>query len=75
MYVGARPDNAQKMITDKAAFLGVYHLTDAERTALADPDFPMILELGGLPNLVLRYYRAHGLEMAELADCLAPATD
>ena len=73
MYVGTRPENAEGMVAEKTAFLTDFDLTSAERTALAGPQFGMILELGGLPNLVFRYYRAHGLALDDFSGHLAKA--
>ena len=42
----------------------------SERAALDEPNFHAILALGGLPNLVFRYYRAHGLPLDDFRDRL-----
>lgn len=71
MYEGARPERGGETHADRNAFLALYELTAAERSALAEPDFGAVLDLGGLPNLVFRYYRAHGLALDEFQDHLS----
>ena len=56
---------------DKDAFLAGYDLTDEERVALSGPNFSALLDLGGLPNLVYRYYARHGLSPKDFAQRLA----
>ncbi len=68
MYEGVRPERVGDLIADKTDFLAAYDLAKAERTALMGPDFAAILGLGGLPNLVFRYYRAHGLALNRARD-------
>ena len=72
MYEGVRPERVGDLIADKTDFLAAYDLAKAERTALMGPDFAAILGLGGLPNLVFRYYRAHGLALDDFNDHLKP---
>ena len=48
-------------------------LDEAERAALSAPDFGALLELGGLPNLVYRYYRLHGNGFADFTASLGRA--
>ena len=71
MYEGTRPGQAAVPRQDCARFLARFALSDAERAALEAPDFHAILALGGLPNLVFRYYRAHGLPVDGFRDRLA----
>lgn len=66
MYEGTR----DRSIADKSEFLAAYALDEAERRALAGPNFAAILDLGGLPNLVYRYFRAHGLAFEEFSERL-----
>ena len=71
MYEATRPGRAVAAEDECAAFLARFALSGAERAALAGPDFHALLALGGLPNLVYRYYRAHGLPLAGFRDRLA----
>ncbi|MDA0261226.1 MAG: hypothetical protein O3A21_03390 [Proteobacteria bacterium] len=64
------PAQIAELTADKYGFLERYDLSIAERNALVEPDFRTILELGGLPNLVFRYYRAHGLALDDFHDHL-----
>jgi hypothetical protein len=70
MYEGVGPARVGDLTADKIGFLATYDLAEDERTALAEPDFGAILRLGGLPNLVFRYYRAHGLALDDFNDHL-----
>ena len=72
MYESVRPERVGDLIADKTDFLAAYDLAKAERAALTGPDFGAILGLGGLPNLVFRYYRAHGLALDDFNDHLKP---
>ena len=56
---------------DKDSFLADYDLTEEERAALSGPNFSALLDLGGLPNLVYRYYARHGLSPKDFAQRLA----
>ena len=71
MYEGSRPGRAAAVNRERARFLARFALSDAERAALDAPDFNAILTLGGLPNLVFRYYRALGLPVDGFRDRLA----
>jgi len=64
--VGRLPDPLAA-VADKDRLLAGYRLTVAERRALVEPDFAALRELGALTNLVFRYYRYHGLDVAEFA--------
>jgi hypothetical protein len=70
MYHGTRPDSAESVLTDKSGFVSGFDLDDTERAALTGPDFGALLELGGLPNLVFRYYRLHGQGVADFTAML-----
>ena len=70
MYEGTRPERVATLTDDRAAFLSRFVLSEAERAALDEPNFHAILALGGLPNLVFRYYRAHGLPLDDFRDRL-----
>ena len=70
MYEGTRPERQDSVLTDKPGFVSGFDLDEAERTALSEPDFGALLELGGLPNLVYRYYRLHGHAFADFASTL-----
>lgn len=63
MYEGTR----EKVLADKAGFLAAYALDAGERQALATPNFAALLDCGGLPNLVYRYFRAHGLKFEDFS--------
>ena len=65
MFESTRAENREAMLADKAAFLSGYDLSEDERAALSAPNFAAILDHGGLPNLVYRYFRAHGLAFEE----------
>ena len=69
-----RPDR-RELIADKAAFLSNYQLRPNEREALEAPDWPMLLELGGLPNLIFKYYLLHGLTLDDLAETMTAAPE
>lgn len=56
---------------DKESFLAGYDLTTEEYAALSGPNFTALLRLGGLPNLVYRYYARHGLVPKDFAQRLA----
>lgn len=71
MYEGTRPGPGAALAGDRGRFLARFALSEAERAALEAPDFDAILALGGLPNLVYRYYRAHGLPVEGFRDRLA----
>ena len=73
MYQGTRPEVRESVLTDKPGFVSGFDLDEAERAALSGPDFGALLELGGLPNLVYRYYRLHGHGFADFAASLARA--
>ena len=70
MYQGARPENRDSVLMDKSGFVAGFDLDGPERAALSGPDFGALLELGGLPNLVYRYYRLHGHAFADFASTL-----
>lgn len=65
MYEATVPVAAERFHSDRGAFLAGYALTADERRALTVPDFHAILAAGGLPNLVYRYFRLHGLPAGE----------
>lgn len=71
MYDFARRADSAAAVDDKGAFLADYDLTDEERAALTGPNFSALLSLGGLPNLVYRYYARHGLTPKDFAQRLA----
>ena len=60
------PDR-RELVADKPAFLSRYQLEPEEREALEAPDWPTLLELGALPNLIFKYYLLHGLTLDDLA--------
>jgi hypothetical protein len=62
IYDLANHPESRKMMAAKEAFLAAYPLTDDERAALLAPDWPHLLALGALPNLVYKYYMLHGLK-------------
>jgi hypothetical protein len=64
------PDR-RALVGDKAAFLSRYPLEPEERQALEAPDWPMLLKLGALPNLIFKYYLLHGLKLDDLAETLS----
>ncbi len=70
MYQGTRPESQESVLTDKPGFVSGFDLDEAERSALSGPDFGALLELGGLPNLVYRYYRLHGNAFADFTATL-----
>ena len=70
MYEGVRPARVGDLTANKNGFLATYNLAEDERTALSEPDFGAVLWLGGLPNLVFRYYCAHGLALDDFNDHL-----
>lgn len=55
-----RLPDAKQQVADKPGFLSAYPLTDEERQALLGPDWPRLLAMGVLPNLIYRYYMLHG---------------
>lgn len=61
IYDLANHPEARKMAAAKEAFLARYPVTEDERAALLRPDWPRLLALGALPNLVYKYYMLHGL--------------
>ena len=65
MYEGTRPGTRDRFLADKTRFLAAYALDEAERHALSAPNFAAILDCDGLPNLVYRYFRAHGLKFED----------
>ena len=67
MYEGTRSGARDRLISDKSVFLAAYALDEAERRALAAPNFAAILDRGGLPNLVYRYFRAHGFKFEDFS--------
>ena len=71
MYEGTRPERVAALNEDRTRFLAGFTLSSAERAALDGPNFHAILTLGGLPNLVYRYYRAHKLPIDDFRDRLA----
>lgn len=73
MYRGTRPESRDSVLTDKPGFVAGFDLDEAERAALSAPDFGALLELGGLPNLVYRYYRLHGNGFADFTASLGRA--
>ena len=62
-----RNPDRRRLIEDKADFLSRYPLEPDEREALEAPDWPKLLELGALPNLIFKYYLLHGLTLDDLA--------
>lgn len=70
MYQGTRPESQEAVLNDKLGFVSGFDLDEEERRALIEPDFAAILELGGLPNLVYRYYRLHGHGFADFTATL-----
>lgn len=56
------------ILADRAAFLGAYRLSDAEREAFLRPSFAALLDLGALPNLVFKYYVSLGLSPERYAE-------
>ena len=75
MYQGTRPESLDAVLTDKSGFVSGFDLDEAERHALIEPDFAAILKLGGLPNLVYRYYRLHGHGFADFTVTLGRGRD
>lgn len=71
MYDFAKRADGAAAVEDKNAFLAQYSLTEDERAALVDPNFSALLSLGGLPNLVYRYYARHGFAAKDFAQRLA----
>ncbi len=71
MYEGTRPERIAALVNDPETFLAGFALSDTEYGALSEPNFHAILTLGGLPNLVFRYYRAHELALDDFLDRLA----
>lgn len=67
MYEGTQSGVRDRMIADKSEFLAAYALDKAECRALAEPNFAAILDRGGLPNLVYRYFRAHGFRFEDFS--------
>ena len=67
MYEGTREGARDRLVADKSEFLAAYALDEGERRALAAPNFAEILDRGGLPNLVYRYFRAHGLAFEDFS--------
>ena len=70
MYEGTKPVNQEFVLSDKTAFVSGFDLDDPEQAALSGPDYCALLRLGGLPNLVYRYYRLHGRTFADFASTL-----
>lgn len=62
-----RDPDRRRLVEDKPPFLARYQLEPAERAALEAPDWPKLLELGALPNLIFKYYLLHGLTLGDLA--------
>lgn len=58
----------QAILADKAPFLACYRLSEAERRAFLEPNFAALLDAGALPNLVFKYYVAHGLAAEHYAE-------
>jgi len=67
MYEGTQSGARDRLISDKLVFLAAYTLDEAEHRALAAPNFAAILDRGGLPNLVYRYFRAHGFRFEDFS--------
>ncbi len=65
-----RSPDRRKLVADKAAFLSRYQLEPEEREALEAPDWPKLLKLGALPNLIFKYYLLHGLKLDDLAETM-----
>ena len=61
------PDKAA-VLADKEGFLARYRLSQAERQAFLGPNFAALLDAGALPNLVFKYYVAHGLSAERYAE-------
>lgn len=61
-------DDKRTVLQDKEAFFSAYRLTVRERQALVGARFGSLLDLGALPNLVFKYYMAHGLPPERYAD-------
>lgn len=70
-----RSPNRRELIADKAAFLSSYQLEPEEREALETPDWPTLLKLGALPNLIFKYYLLHGLTLEDLAETMTANRD
>jgi len=70
-----RSPERRALVADKAAFLSRYELAPEERDALELPDWPALLELGALPNLIFKYYLLHGLTLDDLAETMTAASD
>ena len=64
-----------ELVADKAAFLSRYPLEPEERQALEAPDWPTLLKLGALPNLIFKYYLLHGLALDDLAETMTAAPE
>jgi len=70
-----RSPDRRELVADKAAFLSRYQLEPKEREALEAPDWPTLLKLGALPNLIFKYYLLHGLALDDLAETMTADPD
>jgi len=70
-----RSPDRRELVADKAAFLSRYQLEAEEREALVAPDWPTLLKLGALPNLIFKYYLLHGLALDDLAETMTAAPE
>ena len=55
---------------DKEAYLTQYPLDQAAREALIGPGWRALVDLGGLPNLIFKYYMFHGHAPETFPDAL-----
>lgn len=67
IYDLTRSPDRRELVADKAPFLSRYQLEPEEREALETPDWPKLLKLGALPNLIFKYYLLHGLALDDFA--------
>jgi hypothetical protein len=74
IYDLANHPEARKMMASKDAFIARYPVTEEEREALLGPDWPHLLTLGALPNLVYKYYMLHGLAPESFPAAIAGRT-
>lgn len=71
MYDLTRRADKTRVVKNMIRFMADYELSDAEKYALTVPNFALIRDLGGLTNLVFRYYQCYGLSVADFANRLA----
>ena len=74
IYDLANHADARKMMGSKGAFVARYPVSEDEREALLGPDWPGLLALGALPNLVYKYYMLHGLAPESFPSAIAGRT-